>query len=240
MTTDLAQHDAPPLPTHRLLSMAAAVAGAVGAAVLVDGMRERSDLSSLDPEVATALVRDRTPALTVLADLLSFVGSEVVVGLMALLLVLWLGPVRRQWRLAALVSASMALSAGLTLGLKYALERARPPASMMLGPVDTGYSFPSGHTLNSAVLFGLVAWLCVRTLRSRPARVAVVVSAVLLAAGVGASRLYLGYHWMTDVLGGWSVGVMVLGLAVVAAPTVLDRPLPGRLDRWASRLPDRP
>lgn len=85
----------------------------------------------------------------------------------------------------------------------------------MLGPVDSSYAFPSGHTLNATVFFGLVAALALTRVRSRLGRVAVVLAWLGASLAVGASRLYLGYHWLTDVLAGWSIAAVVLSLAAI-------------------------
>lgn len=109
----------------------------------------------------------------------------------------------------------MVASAALTLLVKTLVERTRPPTATMLGPVDSSYAFPSGHTLNATVFFGLVAALALTRVRSRLGRVAVVLAWLGASLAVGASRLYLGYHWLTDVLAGWSIAAVVLSLAAI-------------------------
>jgi undecaprenyl-diphosphatase len=117
----------------------------------------------------------------------------------------------------------MAVGAGATLVVKHLVARTRPPASVMLGPVDTGFSFPSGHTTYSTVFFGLVAALLLARLHGTAPRVGIALAWVLASGAVGLSRLYLGYHWMTDVLAGWSIATAVLALA--GAVVLLTRPL---------------
>ncbi len=68
-----------------------------------------------------------------------------------------------------------------------------------LGPVDSSYSFPSGHTLGSAVLLGIVLLLLVPMIRARAPRVVATAGITALALGIGLSRVYLGYHWASDV-----------------------------------------
>jgi undecaprenyl-diphosphatase len=118
----------------------------------------------------------------------------------------------------------MAGSAALTYGLKLLIGRHRPGISFVLGPVDTGFAFPSGHTLNSAVFFGTLAALLVAGLHSRLARTAVIIGAILVSVGIGLSRLYLGYHWATDVLAGWLIAVT--WLTIVGTVAYLTRPAP--------------
>ena len=216
-----------PSASPRLALLAAggvAAAAAVATAGLVDGVGEHGDLSAYDPTVTADAVRLRTPVLTVLAEVVTMVGSEVAVGLLTAAVVAWL-VLRRRDRLRALhFGVTMAVSAALTLGVKHLVARGRPPAAVVLGPVDTGYSFPSGHTLFSTVFFGLVALLVADRLAGRRGgRGLAVLGWVLASLVVGASRVYLGYHWFTDVAAGWVLGVLVLALAVAGLAVLRHR-----------------
>lgn len=189
----------------------------LGAVRLADSVGERSDLAAYDPTVTAEVVAGRSWPWTVLAQVLTMVGSEVVVGALTVVVLTWLVLRHRRWRAGLLFSSTMALSAGLTLVVKHVMSRSRPAPAVMLGPVNTGFSFPSGHTLYSTVFFGLVAGLLVQRWAGRRSRVLVVVGWGLISGGVGVSRLYLGYHWFTDVLAGWTMGVAVLALAAAIA-----------------------
>jgi undecaprenyl-diphosphatase len=183
---------------------------------LADGVREGGDLAAYDPVVAAEAVASRTMVITPLAQVVTFLGSTVSIGAMALALVAWVGWRRRQRVLAMILAGSMAASAALTVGLKLLLARPRPPAALVMGPVDTGFAFPSGHTLNSTVFFGLLAGLALTQMRTPGRKVAVVALWLAASLAVAASRVYLGYHWMTDVMGGFGVGVGVLAATVIA------------------------
>jgi len=80
----------------------------------------------------------------------------------------------------------------------------------------SGYSFPSGHTLMASVLYGVVAaYVCAHT-RDWRLRLLTVVSASVLTAVVGVSRVYLGAHYVSDVLGATAEGLAWLSLTVTA------------------------
>lgn len=196
-----------------------AVLGAVG---LADSVAEHSDLAAYDPTVTADVVAARSWPLTVLAQVLTMVGSEIVVGALTVLVLAWLALRHGRWRAAWVFGATMAVTGGLTLAVKHVVSRPRPAPALMLGPIDTGFSFPSGHTLYSTVFFGLVAGLLWQRWERRWTRVLVVAGWGLMSGGVGLSRLYLGYHWLTDVLAGWTIGVGVLALA--AATLLWFRP----------------
>jgi undecaprenyl-diphosphatase len=198
---------------------AVGVAASVFALFLVDGVREHGDLTSHDASVTASVVADRTGVMTVVANAFTFVGSEVSVGVLTAALLGWMVIRHRAWRAAWIVGGSMGLAGLVTMALKHLVLRARPPAVDVLGAIDTGYSFPSGHTLYSTVFCGLVAGLLVVRSRVALARIGVVAAWVLMSAGVGLSRIYLGYHWLTDVVAGWSLALVIL--AVAAAATVM-------------------
>lgn len=162
---------------------------------------------SLDQGIAGWIVDHRSSALTPLAWALTTVGSEVSVGALALLLLAgcW---VRGRRQDAVLVALAMGGAAVLTFGLKLAVHRPRPGAALRIpgGAVDHAWSFPSGHTLTTTVLMTLVV-LVLGPALARGRRVALVLVCALLALAVGASRLYLGYHWTSDVVGGLLIGL---------------------------------
>ncbi len=152
----------------------------------------------------------RTPALDAAALAITLAGWWPVSGALVGLLTggLFLGGRRRDALMAALIP--VATSAGY--GLKLLVHRPRPEY-LVIGPADTEFSFPSLHALFATLLGGVVVILAQELLPQGWPRRTVQGLAVLLALGVGASRVYLGAHWPSDVLGGSLLGVLgVLGL----------------------------
>lgn len=206
-----------PMTRDRRLLAAVGIVLLAGAAAigLLDGVLEKGDLAAYDPAVSATAVQLRSPVLTGVARALTFFGSATALVPLTLLLVGGLLLMRR-WMPAAAVGAGMAASLLATLTFKNAIGRDRPPAVDVLGPESTGYAFPSGHTLNSTVFLGLVAGLLLIWLRRTWVCTVTALGCVLTAVGVGLSRVYLGYHWLTDVMAGWSIGLAVLGMVVMA------------------------
>jgi membrane-associated phospholipid phosphatase len=183
---------------ERAAFLTLATASALGFVTLADAAREHDGPSRIDPVAAADVLRLRASTLTHLARVLSFIGSEVVVGAVALLVVVLLLS-RRTIAEAATFAVGIGGSAFLTVATKLLVGRPRPGQVDRLGTVDTSFSFPSGHTLNTAVLLALVV-LLLWPAASTAARVALAVAGAALVVGVGASRVYLGYHWLTDVV----------------------------------------
>jgi undecaprenyl-diphosphatase len=115
-------------------------------------------------------------------------------------------------RWEASMSAVAALGAvGMNLVVKLAIHRHRPTADL----VDVfrevgGYSFPSGHVMFYVGYFGFLWFLVYTLFRNSPKRTAALVALGLLLALVGPSRVYLGAHWASDVLGAYLLGILVL------------------------------
>ncbi|WRZ88610.1 phosphatase PAP2 family protein [Streptomyces sp. NBC_01007] len=127
------------------------------------------------------------------------------------LLTVWLVH-RRAWRLAAW-SAVTAVSGGVIgLLVKTVVERARPSLEDPVARAP-GFSFPSGHAMTATTSFAILL-LVLLPVVPRPWRALCWYAAVLSVLGVGFTRVALGVHWFSDVVGGW-----LLGLAVVALTT---------------------
>ena len=216
----------------RLRTSAVLLTASAAAAAAVTGLAEAAETqagpSRLDPVVAADVVGIRTPLLTALAHGFTFAGSEVVVGGLALVLLVGL-VVRGHRTRAATFAFGMAGSVALTVIVKLLVARARPPALDRLGAVDATYAFPSGHTLNSAVLLVLATSLLWAGAKTRT-RVALVTFDAVMVAGVALSRVYLGYHWATDVLASGLVALAWLSLVWLLNPLLsraVVRALPG-------------
>ena len=206
------------------LGLAVAVFGGVTEDVL-----GREELALLDLPVTTFIAGTRTGWLTAAMQVITTLGSvPVIAGLVAAagtLLRLRTGS-SRPLLLLATVSAAAAAQDALA---KTVVARPRPPALLSVTSAP-GYAYPSGHTVQAAV-YGCLAYLIARSSRAWLAKVAAWAGAFLIAVLVGLSRVYLGVHWLTDVLGAWALAAAWLAFALTAAVTI------GRLRPSATLLP---
>jgi membrane-associated phospholipid phosphatase len=150
-------------------------------------------------------------------------GSTVAVSLVALL-ALAVGAAIRMWRTGLVGAITIALASIANSTLKIAIARQRPE---LLDPiiVEHGFSFPSGHSALGMVAYGVLAVLVHRSSLPAPVRAAGLFMLGALVALIGLSRVYLGVHYPTDVIAGWSAGAVVV--LVFAAITRRALPAPG-------------
>jgi len=158
---------------------------------------------AFDLPVRAAIHQWASPPATIALRAITMIGSEYfLVPLAALLVWRWL---RRGERTAAYHLVLGALSAeAVAQLLKALIHRPRPEIFFSLLPAET-HSFPSGHAFVPAVYFGILVGI----LAPRPPWRAAV---VLLAALLGFSRVYLGFHYPSDVVAGWSLALLWLAL----------------------------
>ncbi|HEX2298373.1 MAG TPA: phosphatase PAP2 family protein [Pseudonocardiaceae bacterium] len=173
------------------------------------------ELTSLDAPVSSAVIAARRPWLSEFFEVVTWAGSAAVLLPLVALAGLHLHRRTGSWRPLIFLGTGLCGAMMVSTLIKLAVARPRPPVVMAL--VDTvGYAFPSGHaTAAAAGWLALAAALAARTSRSTP-KLLLVSAAVLITGLVGLSRVYLGVHEPTDVLGGWALGALwVLAVAVV-------------------------
>ncbi|MBC7373260.1 MAG: bifunctional DedA family/phosphatase PAP2 family protein, partial [Frankiales bacterium] len=191
--------------------------------VVTEDVLEGGGVTFLDRPLLRLLAGHRTALLTALARTATFLGSVPMVLLVAALVAVALWR-RDRWSAALLVVAVVG-SGALTFAAKLLVHRDRPALPLAIDGSESGFAFPSGHSLTSLVLYASLAYLLVTRGRSRPGwlRVVGVTLLLLVPVAVGASRVYLGYHWLTDVAGSWTLAALWLTAVVTA-----DRLLRGR------------
>lgn len=181
------------------------LAGAILLVALVDeavGPR----LVTVERAVLFAIHALSSPALDVACVWLTTLGSGYAV--VAVVLVAFVALGRRRWPVAYLFAGAVMSGMALGFSLSYLVQRPRPDLWPHLVDVRT-FSFPSNHTTAAAVTYWFLAWVVAREARGAAKWWAVPLAVV--PAVVAFTRLYLGVHWVTDVLGGFALSVAVLG-----------------------------
>jgi undecaprenyl-diphosphatase len=162
------------------------------------------DVGSVDRTIVLAVTRMRTPWLTIAAFDVTALGSITLVILFSAFTLVVLLVLRDRLGAVQLLAASAGAGI-LTMVTKNVIERIRPEEVHQL-IVVSGFSYPSGHSLSTSALYLTIAIIAGRHVQHSGARAGIflAVSAVLLM--VGASRVYLGVHYATDVVSGISLG----------------------------------
>jgi undecaprenyl-diphosphatase len=189
-------------------------------AVITRAVLERTPLVRVDGLVAGELHERAFGSLTFMAEATSFltaswftVGVSLIVGAA---IIFW-----RRLLLDAIVLLASAVGAGvLAQVLKLLIQRPRPAfAESLVDP--TGYSFPSGHVTSSTAFYLALALLATGWVRRWETRVYIILGLVVLLLGVGFSRLYLGAHYLTDVLGGYAAGAFWAAICITGAAVLM-------------------
>ncbi len=197
--------------------------GIAGVVTLMTMVSNDSGVAHWDTPILDGLFSRRSETLTSVFTVMTAMFSATILPIVVLALGgIWWGMTGR-WREPLLLLGSMGLMLVVSLVLKTAIGRPRPPGeTMAIADFETSFSFPSGHTI-AAATFALVGGYLVWSLRRSTLRLVLwmVVSVVVISL-ISLTRLYLGYHYLTDVLAGTSAAVAVLGVVMIT-----DRLFPG-------------
>lgn len=199
-------------PIALVLGFLIAAASLAGFADVAEDLAEPQAIA-LDHGVLAFFEARRTPAATDAMRALSILGDARFILPLATIVAILLAR-RRQWAEAGIFVILVAGAALLNVELKHLFHRARPPGATYAA---YGYSFPSWHAMVSLCVYGYLAHLVLETEWPTPQRAAAAAGLALLVLAIGASRLYLGVHWATDVIAGYLVALAWLTASVLAA-----------------------
>jgi undecaprenyl-diphosphatase len=189
---------------------------AVGVVLLFAWLAEEvleGDTLRFDELVRNLVHAHASQALTSAMRFISTVGSPGVMTLFSIVsfLIFW----REGWRRAAIVLAITFAGGGLLDELlKVSFRRARPAAYFDY-PLPHSFSFPSGHAMFAFCFFGTLASLVTARLKGRAVKIIVWAGAGGLIALIGFSRIYLGVHYPTDVIGGYTAALIWVGAVTI-------------------------
>ncbi len=172
-------------------------------------------LLPFDWTVLIALTSHQTYGWIIAAIIVSELGRATTIALLTLALALYLGLKRHFILMQGLVLA-VATSGIMTFLLKGAVARPRPPMQYWAYH-EIWWSFPSAHSALSMAFYGFVAYIALRTTHSKSLRILALTFAAALILIIGFTRLYLGVHYLSDVLGGYLLGATCVWLGIWAA-----------------------
>lgn len=220
-----------PLITRRstiiIFALAIIMGGTAIFAMMAHSVIYHDDFTRVDTPLLDLLYAHRSPALTaIMVTITNLLAPLTFALIVSIGCALWVWRSRELWRPFVLM-ASMAVAMAASTTFKHLIERSRPPHAIMVAPFELDYSFPSGHTLGIAVFVLVLGYLLYsRRLQIHHAIIWAVGGAAIIAL-VAFSRLYLGYHWLTDVTASVGLSLVILGFVII-----IDRYAPHRFTGW--------
>ena len=189
--------------------------------VIAEDVLNHAPLTIADAQLSMWLHTHSSPHLTTAMWVVTSLHSTVAVSCIAVVVGLCLWRRRRPYWLAAVW---LSVFGGILLNdiLKYSFHRPRPYFNDPILTL-TSYSFPSGHTMMATVLYGVLAAFLIARTEHWPWRVLVILAASCLIALVGFTRIYLGAHYLSDVLAAMAEGFAWLSLCLTAVYSVWER-----------------
>ena len=184
-------------------------------AKLAEDVAVRQELAAVDADIIQCLRARMTMGGLWVWLVVTELGSAEMLAAVGLGICLWLVR-RRQWYLVANLAGALLGGSLLNLLLKVYFDRSRPESALILLDHQQ-WSFPSGHAMNSLLVYGMLAYHLWRVFPRPPVRLAFLAAAAFLVVAIGMSRLFLGVHYLTDVLGGYSAGTVWLAACIAAA-----------------------
>jgi len=201
-----------------LVGIAGMIAILVVLGSIADGVRDQ-EVFFLDTWATPYLHGIASPGLNALMTGLTTMGSTLIV-LPVFVLVAGALVVTRRYGAALFLTVALLGSLAIDATMKLIFERPRP--KLDYAAVLPDYSFPSGHSMNGVVFYvsiALIAW----SVFGRKVGLIATAFAGVLAFGIGVSRIYLGFHYFTDVVGGWLAGIawlLIVGAVFRIRPNV--------------------
>lgn len=184
-----------------------------GVFIIIASTYESAFFVYVDAAVSKYIQSFRNDMFTAFFILVSDIGSIRLYAPLACLLALYF-LIRKRWLVTVLLFVSLYGSRYLNFALKSWFERARPDIHTLV--TATGYSFPSGHTMNAIAFIGFIAYLTITEHRLELRHKAIIITAAsLLIFSVALSRVYLGVHYPSDILAGCAAGGAWLILCIL-------------------------
>jgi undecaprenyl-diphosphatase len=217
------------LGLHLTIGLLVIVAAGWWFADIAEDMSRNAATRALDDHIKSWFVLHATPLLTTISRVITLFGSVAFLSSASLIVGAVLAIRRSFYRLLA-----FALAAGggalLNIALKHVFHRQRPVLENPLVTLSS-YGFPSGHTMGATIFYGVLALIITYWMRSWSRRVLTGWLAALVIALIGTSRIYLGAHYFTDVIGAVAVGLAWLAFCWTGVET---------LRRWRGRSFKKP
>ena len=201
----------PELSFHLLVALVLCIMFGIAFGYIASAIVNES-IAHFDSAVIEFVQGLEAPWLTSIMKVFTWIGSGYVVTAIALVGFIVLYFVLRYRHQAFLLLTVVTGSILLNKALKSYFKRERPEIHRILDA--NGYSFPSGHSMMAFALYAIIAYIAWRNLKTTMSRVALVLFTALMIIIIGTSRIYLGVHYPSDVVGGFAVSALWVTIAI--------------------------
>ena len=161
-------------------------------------------INTIDNAIYETIIKIMNSNITAIMIFISFLGSAITLITLALASKFLV----KYKKYSKIIMLNLALSFILNRILKLIIARPRPPRLRLV--IENGYSFPSGHSMVSFAFYGFLIYLINKNLKNKKIKYPLIILLSLLILLIGISRIYLGVHYVTDVLGGYIIGLIYL------------------------------
>lgn len=173
-----------------------------------------NELRRFDTSVIASFNAIKTPALDAIYTGITELGSVWFLSTLSILMILLLWfKAKNKWGTLFFIIA-IGGNGALTWLLKQVYERGRPSINEAIDAI--GFSFPSGHSMGSIVFYGFLIYLIVRSGHNKVIKIVSSIALIMLILSIGTSRIYLGAHFPSDIIGGFLAGTIWLILCLLA------------------------
>ena len=161
-------------------------------------------------KLAFSLFKIRTPLLTKIFLIITSLGSPYVLIVLTLLSFLL-----KNKKLSFIITGNLGLITIINQALKFIIKRPRPSDLFLI--VETGYSFPSGHSMVSLSFYGLLIYFIYKYFKNKKLKIFLITLLSLIIVIIGVSRVYLGVHFVSDVVSGFllSLSYLIIFIKVI-------------------------
>jgi len=205
------------------LAIVLSILGIIIFIVAFVGMSQKIGIGAFNQPVLNWMISHRDTQITKVMQIIATAASPTIVaGTVIVVAGIWAATKRELCRPLLLVG-TVGVAAITAVAIKIATANVRPPQISMIAPLELDYSFPSGHVIGIATLVLIVGYLiCSRGSNTRRIISWIVITIICISA-ISASRLYLGYHWVTDVTASVGLALIILSLAIFIDLIVLQK-----------------
>lgn len=150
----------------------------------------------------------RNPTLTIIMKYITKLSDTLFIIIFSLILTLLFYFKLDKKKIAMLIPANLVTVALINQILKFIIQRERPVGYRIIEM--SGYSFPSGHAMVSMAFYGLLIYIIYHLVKNKHARTSLIVLNIIIIILIGISRIYLGVHYLSDIITGYSISIIYL------------------------------